>query len=403
MVDISILARPSAVGLSHLNRLMLIARELMSRGVEVVFAFKAINEAVSLNEFRFLPVADVEVEDFNINVFNSYKREFIDSIVDDELKVISEVSPVFVMGDFSLTTAISSKIAGIPYISVVNGYMTDYFNPVDAMISSKRHPLKHRIASVLGSGIHFVKKRSLSMEFRKVARSRGINDLVSLYDFLRGDLTLIADLPEFCPLQKLPKDFRFIGPVIWEGGHSEDIDSLNQLKKSGRIIYVTTGNTGNETLIELALKAFGGKQSWQLVVTSGAYIDPGRFPKVENVVMKQFIPGSEVLKRCDVVIHCGGNGTTYQAMSHGVPAVVIPFNSDQKINAWLIKKNGVGIPLSPTGLSVDTLKQAVAKIIQDTAIKKNVKRFQALLSEVNGPKNAAKEIISFLENQESEH
>jgi UDP:flavonoid glycosyltransferase YjiC (YdhE family) len=84
-------------------------------------------------------------------------------------------------------------------------------------------------------------------------------------------------------------------------------------------------------------------------------------------------------------------------MSQGVPAVVVPFNSDQKINAWLIKKHGVGIPMAPPGLTPGRLRLAVEKAAKDSDIKKNVQRFQALLKGVDGPKNAAKEIMNFLD------
>jgi MGT family glycosyltransferase len=391
-----ILVRPSPVGVSHLVRSFLIAEQLRTHDVDCVVACKQTEGLSFLGKLKLFPVMDIDISDFGANVFEAYSRELIDGIVDQELKLIDAVKPQALLGDFCLTGAISSRIAGIPYISVVNGYMTDCFDPVDAMIPAERTPVKHRIASVLGRGIQYVQKRSLATEFRHVARSRGIKDLVSLYGFLRGDLTLIADLPEFCPLHGLPANFHYVGPLIWEGADSDIPESMNKLQRSRRVIYATTGNTGSQELIQLVYGAFAGDRSYQVIVTTGAYIDPRRFPVVDNFIVERFIPGSKILGHCDAVIHCGGNGTTYQAMSHGVPAVVVPYNNDQRINAWLIKRSGVGIPLSPNGLSGTKLKSAVETLLRDVTIEKNVQRFQEMLVKVDGPRNAAEKIVSFL-------
>ena len=76
--------------------------------------------------------------------------------------------------------------------------------------------------------------------------------------------------------------------------------------------------------------------------------------------------------------------------------MVIPFNNDQNINAWLIKKHKLGIPLSPSELTGNQLKLAVKKVVEDIEIQKNLQQFQDLLAKTNAAKSAAKEIISFL-------
>jgi UDP:flavonoid glycosyltransferase YjiC (YdhE family) len=108
------------------------------------------------------------------------------------------------------------------------------------------------------------------------------------------------------------------------------------------------------------------------------------------------------MKQSQAVIHCGGNGTTYQAMSQGVPALVIPFNNNQTINAWLIKRHKVGIPLSTSELTGDQVKLAVNKAIADIDMQKNLQHFKEILTKTNGSKSAADEISTFLEGQEDE-
>ena len=379
-----------------LTRLVLIALELKHQGAEVAFAFKENSQILEHYNFQVFPVLDAVVTDFSSNVFAAYTPTLIEQCVKDELKVIEAFKPDAIVGDFRLTAAISSKVAKIPYISVVNGYMTDYFDPVDVMIPKDTRPFDYKVASIASKAIQRVQKRTLATHFREVAQKYGLKKLVSLYDFLTGDLTLIADLPEFCPLENLPRNFRYIGPLIWEGLNDTVPDYLKDLSSSKQLIYATTGNTGKETFIQLIIDAFKNDPSYEVVLTTGAFIHPDAVPNISNIYVASFIPGSEILKQSQAIIHCGGNGTTYQALSQGVPAVVIPFNNDQTINAWLIKRNKVGIPLSLSELTGDKVKLAVKTVAQDIDIQNHLRDFKNLLKKSNSPKTAADEIMSFL-------
>ncbi len=391
-----ILMDSSAIGLSHLTRLLLIAREFRDRDAQVAFAFKKKDKLLEQEGYEFFPISDVAITDFSSNIFAAYTPSFVEQCVEEELKVIKAFQPDVIVGDLRMTAAISSRIAKVPYISVVSSYMTDYFNPVDVMIPKEKSALKHAIASITGRGIQAVQKRALATPFRTVARKYGIKNLVSLYDFLQGDLTLLADLPQFCPLANLPKNFRYIGPLIWEGTNGAIPTYLERRNKSQKLIYATTANTGKEKLIQLVVEAFKDDSAYEVVLTTGAYINPNQFPSAGNIHIERFIPGSQVLKHSVAAIHCGSQGTTYQTMAQGVPAVVLPFNNDQRITAWLIKRQKVGIPLSPANLTGRHVKLAVEMLVRDTEIQKKLQYYKDLLSKTNGPQNAAQEIMAFL-------
>ena len=384
---------PSAIGISHLNRPILIAQELQDRGAEIALAFQEPNHPI-LQHYKFLvfPVTDAIVTDFSSNIFSAYTPSLIEQCVKDELKIIETFKPDAIVGDFRLTAAISAKVSKVPYISVVDACMTDYFDPVDGMIDKESRPLEHKIASVTGKAIQALQKRTLATPFRTVAQKYKLKNLISLYDFLTGDLTLIADLPEFCPLENLPNHFRYIGPLIWEGIEETVPDYLKKINPSKKVIYATTGNTGKEKFIQLVTDAFKNDINYEVILTTGAFIHPDAVPKVPNIHTARFIPGSKIMQQSQTVIHCGGNGTTYQTLSQGLPAIVIPFNNEQTINAWLIKKHKLGIPLSPAELTGSQVKLAVQKLLDDVEIEESVQHFQYLLAKIDAPKCAADQI-----------
>lgn len=394
-----ILFLPSAIGLSHLVRLIRIACELHKMNLEIAFAFKEKNKILKHYNFKVFQVTDVTVNDFSSNVFEGFHPALIEQCVEDELSAIREFKPDAIVGDFRHTAAISARIAKIPFISVVNACVTDYFNPVELMIPRKEKPLKHRFASFSGRIIQRAQKRSLALHFRTAAKKYGIKNLDSIDDFLKGDLTLIADLPQFCALKHLPENYKYIGPLIWEGLKSNRSNFSRDLNNSKKLIYATTGNTGKEKLIQLVFDAFKNDRSYELVLTTGEYLNPTALPKASNIRMERFIPGSEILPHCHAAIHCGGSGTTYQVLSHGVPSLVLPFNNDQKINAWLVKRNKVGIAASPENLTGAHVHKLVDLLIHDKNLMEHLEYYQNLLRDPIGPKTAASEIISFLTNK----
>lgn len=390
---------PSSAGCSHILRLALIARELSAHGVTVGFAIREGASSAIDDDFALYEVPDADLENFGGDLFGQFDESLVRRCVESELLAIHRFVPRVIVGDLRPTAAISARLTRIPYISVVNGYMTNQFDPVDAMIPREQRPIAHAFASAVGRLIQARQKRTLARPFRRVARELGVKGLSSLYDFLEGDLTLIADHPAYCPLAGLSKNHRYIGPLVWEGGGEDSTDSGWSSRRDRPLLYATLGNTGSLRLAELVFEAFSGDRSWNVVLTTGAFIDPQAVPRAANIHVERFIPGSQIAKHCRAAIHCGGNGTTYQMMAQGVPSVVVPFNNDQKINAWLIKRRRVGLPLSPEALTGKTLKMAVESVLEDVEMTESLERFRGLLSEVDGPQNAAREILSFLESR----
>ena len=255
--------------------------------------------------FPVYPVADVTVTDFNSNVYAAFDLALVEQCVRDEMAAVEAFRPQLILGDFRLTAAISAKLAHLPYVSVVSGYMTEYFNIVDAMVSAEARPVKHGLISGLARTIQSRQKKTLAASFRQVARQHELTQLDSLYDFLTGDLTLVADLPEFCPLDGAPASFRHTGPLIWEGLDQTVPSYIEELARNKPLLYATLGNTGGAKFVDLVAEAFRDDPTYEVLLTTGAYIDPDRVFHSGNIHVERFIPGSAVMRLSQAVIHCG--------------------------------------------------------------------------------------------------
>jgi UDP:flavonoid glycosyltransferase YjiC (YdhE family) len=404
---------PSAVGLAHLTRLLMIGVRLREAGIEVAFGFAQAHPLLQQAEFPLFPVPDVQITDFSGNIFAAYTPDLVEQAVESELAAIEEFGPAVIVGDMRLTAAISARLAGVPYVPVVNAYMTDAFDPVDVLMPEGD---KRELASFIADRFYERQKRTAAEPFRKVARAHKIRDLTSLYDFMSGRRTLIADLAQFCPLKGLPASFSYIGPLIWDGladalGHAgskagqnaaktgpgatpdvPDLEVLRHRPSGKRLLYVTVGNTGDEALLHFAVDTFAGHPSYDVLMTTGAFIDPAKIRRAPNITVERFVPGSVVMQQAEAVIHTGGNGTTYQAMAAAVPAVVVPFNNDQRINAWLVLRNGVGKPLSPAGLTGKKVFEALHELAADSAVHGRLAQMKAWIAETDAAGAAADHI-----------
>jgi len=391
-----VLVIASAVGRSHLTRLILIARELKKLAAEVAFAYQNPQHELLLREgFSVYPVADAGVTDFSGNVYAAFDPSLIERCIQDELQAIRTFQPDLILADFRLSAAISARVAHIPLVTVVNGVLTHYFNPVETLFSPEEHPNRFKIAHWLARAIQDRQKWTLARPWREAARRHGIKKLASLYDFLAGDLTLVADLPQLCPLPNLPESVRYIGPLIWEGDPTPEKLLLPEPDPQRTLIYATAGNTGQRLLLEQIAQALSNDPAYQAVLTTGAFIDPAFAPLADNLYLARFIPGARIIPQAQAVIHSGGSGSTYQALLYGAPALVIPFNNEQRINAWIVQKKGLGLALSPRELTPQKVKTALETLLADSEIRQNVQKFQQDWNQDQSPQVAALRIGKF--------
>jgi MGT family glycosyltransferase len=380
-----------------LTRLVLMAQVLRERGAAVAFAYRDPQDVLLQRAgFRTFPVTDADVTDFQSNVYAAFSPDLIEQCVKDELQAIAAFQPHAIIGDFRLTAAISARLAQIPYISVVNAVLTDYFDPVEALARPEPAGGQKKVATFAARAIQNKQKRSLAQHFRRVARRHKLKQLDSLYDFLAGDLNLITDIPQFCALNHPPAHYRYVGPFVWEGLHQQ-MPELVDVDPSRQLIYATTGNTGQAEMLKSVVSAFGGDDAFQVVLTTGAYIEPDRVPRAANVLVARFIPGGQIMPHARAVIHCGGSGSTYQTLAYGAPALVVPFNNEQRINGRLVQKHGVGKMLAVVQLSPARLRDAVAQLMADDTLQANVRQFQHMLQGIDAPRTAASEIEAFLD------
>jgi hypothetical protein len=130
------------------------------------------------------------------------------------------------------------------------------------------------------------------------------------------------------------------------------------------LAYLTFGTVVNRSqALITAASALSGLQL-RLVVTVGSDGDPHALgPLPPNVHVGQFIPQSDLLPHCDLVVSHGGSGTFLATLAHGVPQLVLPQGADQFINASALEASGAGLALRSDDITVACIRDCAQRLL----------------------------------------
>ena len=135
------------------------------------------------------------------------------------------------------------------------------------------------------------------------------------------------------------------------------------------LVYITFGTVWNTDLNLLRTVVEGvSRLPVRVVLTCGPGNDPAALgDQPPNVEVAEFIPQAELLPHCTAVVSHAGSGTFLAALAHGLPQVLLPQAADQFLNAAAGARAGVGVAIQPDALSADTVTDALAALLGDSA------------------------------------
>lgn len=212
------------------------------------------------------------------------------------------------------------------------------------------------------------------------------------------ELNLVYTLREYQPdMEEFPEEqFKFLGPSVYE----RQAEEFEYQKGDRKLVYISLGTVlkGAVSFFQNCIEAFRG-ENVDVIISVGKQFDIRKLKNVpENVRIYASVPQIEVLKVADVFVTHGGMNSVSEALVYGVPMVVIPFVSDQPVNASCIEKLGVGKRVEYLDVNQKVLKHSVFSVMMDEDIKDNIKQVRQLIEEAPGNKGGAKMIVEYFNN-----
>jgi UDP:flavonoid glycosyltransferase YjiC (YdhE family) len=359
---------------SHWHQLVPLAQALVSTGHEVAFASTpGFCRSIEAKGFRALPVGADETEDevrqINDIVANSDEQPSAarvlkhwfggiraDRMLPDMLATIAGWLPDVVVREHTeLAGCVAAERAGIPHV------VFHIATPVPWFVRAMTEPLNRLLSSV---GLAAADPAETFYRY--------------LLLYPRPSSLWNPDVP----LPPTMHAFRYVG--FNQSGDESLPGWVGELK--GRpTVYATLGTVqnGRTDLLSAILEGLRDEPV-NLVLTVGRNRDPEEFgEQPANVHVERYIPQNLLLPLCDLVISHGGSGTMMDALSLGLPMVMIPLGADQPVNARLCARLGVARAVAAEGPTEQQMardiRDAVRDVLHDPAYREKA---QALRREI---------------------
>lgn len=378
-----ILFMTEAVTLAHVARAVALARRLNPDHYEVHLAcdrrYHHLFESVPAIVHSIRTISGQQFQDRLRRGDPLYSTEELHQYVEEDLRVLTQLSPDAVVGDFRLSLSVSARVAAVPYLTVTNAHWSPF---------ARQHfvvpelAITDRFGPSIGQALFAVMRPFVFAQqayaLNQVRRDYGLPALTySLpHQFTDADVTLYADVPELVPTFHRPPHHHYVGPVLWSP------DSIppwwDSLPDTGRMAYVTLGTSGPSDLLPVILEALERRCIGALVSTAGRSI-PGRLPPGTRVA--HYLPGQAAAERADLVICNGGSATVYQALAAGKPVLGIPNNLDQYLMMDYVRRMGAGDYLRAGTTSPATVTALCERLLDSQAVRDQARRLQTAIDQ----------------------
>jgi zeaxanthin glucosyltransferase len=133
----------------------------------------------------------------------------------------------------------------------------------------------------------------------------------------------------------------------------------------------------------------------RVAIATGA-TDPSELgPLPDSWLVRGFLPQVTVLRRAALAVSHGGNNSVTEAMTSGVPLLLLPFSTDQFAGAAAVERAGFGLALDPNSATADELRGAAARLlVLDGDARARLDRLGASLRAGAGQRRAYRALLS---------
>ncbi|TFD73967.1 glycosyltransferase [Cryobacterium fucosi] len=133
----------------------------------------------------------------------------------------------------------------------------------------------------------------------------------------------------------------------------------------------------------------------RVAIATGA-TDPAELgPIPGSWLVRGFLPQVTLLRHAALAVTHGGNNSVTEAMTAGVPLVVLPFSTDQFAGAAALETAGFGLSFDPNVVTADELRAAAEALLAlDGAARLRLDRLRASLADGEGPRRAREALLA---------
>lgn len=315
--------------------------------------------------------------------------------VDNEVAHLRQLQPVAVVTGSYVTIPITCRILHVPLVWVIQStWLPEFFRRGAGMTDHLRPaPLKAAADWSIWLFINFWIRYGFLNAVNRTARRYGVAGYRSIYEFWRGDLTLVAEPPEFSGAV-LPRDYFFTGPLIPRDEFPMPPE-VQHIPRDKPLIYFAMGSSGTPAIVARILESFEGKP-YHVVAPIRFQIAqmPGvRIPS--NVLVTDWLPALQVNKLADLAVIHGGIGTVMTAALAGKPVVGVGMQMEQVANLACLERLGFAIPIGKSKDPSRKVQEAIQRLLGNETARKKAADFSRIAAQYDGPVLSARKLAAY--------
>jgi UDP:flavonoid glycosyltransferase YjiC (YdhE family) len=316
------------------------------------------------------------------------QKEMI-AMIDNEVKYLTELKPTVVVTGSYMTIPVTCRILNIPLVWVVQStWLEDFFAHGAGMTDGIIFPPLKKIADwLILLFINFWIRIGFLGPVNKAAKHYGVAGYKSIFEYWRGDITMVAEPAEFSGV-KLPSNYYYTGPLIAR----QDFPLPEEIKNIPRdkpLIYFAMGSSGTPQIIAKIIESFEGK-SYRVIAPVKQHLDKVPGVKIpSNVMVTDWLPAHLVNKLADLSLIHGGIGTVMTAAYAGKPVVGVGMQLEQVANIACLVRKGFAIRVAKSKDPSKKVQEAIRLLLHDEDAKRKAQEFSKIMEKWDGPKMAA--------------
>lgn len=373
----------------HTNPTIPVVAELVNRGHEVwYYSFLEFQQKIENAGAKFIAcdsfLPSMSEEEINQKVGKDFAA-LIEMVVDTTIALdekvcqeLNEIRPDCIVSDsLAFWGKLFAKKLNIPFISSTTTFA---FNQHTAKLMKRG--VKEIFRMVIGMP-RINKKVEKIKEY-----GYEVDNFVSIIQNDNETDTIVYTTKEFQPLAETFSDkFSFVGPSV------RDIKERPVERKTRKLIYISLGTVlnQNKNFYQNCIDAFKNTD-YDVVMSVGEKMDISTLSSMpENFIVKNKVNQIATLQKADVFItHCGMNSVN-ESLYYGVPMVLYPYHSEQRLVASIVVELGAGI--QPRGNKPKHLMNAVADVIGNPSYLEKAKEMSENFRKAGGASRAADVIL----------
>jgi MGT family glycosyltransferase len=218
----------------------------------------------------------------------------------------------------------------------------------------------------------------------------GMQQQFASIEFMSPYLNIVFSLPTFVG-HELPdaNRIRLVGPPSTETRGDEVEFPWDKLDSNRPLVYISFGSVlrWQPDLLDMLIASIE-PLGVQCVVSAGELALKKTFPA--NIIARPYVPQIALLKRAHVFVTVGGANSVNEALSSGVPMLVMPRYIDQPLQGHFVEASGVGLSIPAPERSVERIRDALRRLLDPSqGYKERVQVVQTAYAAADGGRNAA--------------